>query len=111
MARRLVAGSLDRAVDIAATLELRGYARGAPRAGGGRRPSRHSRLFALAGIAVVAVGVGAAAAGIGEFEAYPTIAIDADAPTLAVAAALPVLAASPFIAAGALRPGRRRRRG
>ena len=41
LARRLVAGSLDRAVDIAATLELRGYARGAPRRRGGAAGSRH----------------------------------------------------------------------
>src|SRR5262249_28108649 len=31
LVRRLVAGSLDRAVDVAATLELRGYGLGAPR--------------------------------------------------------------------------------
>ena len=32
MARRLLAGSLDRSVDVAATLELRGYSLDAPRA-------------------------------------------------------------------------------
>ena len=32
LARRLLAGSLDRAVDVAATLELRGYSLDAPRA-------------------------------------------------------------------------------
>ncbi len=32
LARRLLAGSLDRAVDVAATLELRGYGLDAPRA-------------------------------------------------------------------------------
>ena len=31
LARRLLAGSLDRAVDVAATLELRGYSLGGPR--------------------------------------------------------------------------------
>ena len=46
LARRLVAGSLDRAVDVAATLELRGYAHGAPRASGTRRRSRHDARFA-----------------------------------------------------------------
>ncbi len=39
LARRLLAGSLDRAVDVAATLELRGYSRESPRAGS-RHPLR-----------------------------------------------------------------------
>ena len=43
IARRLVAGSLDRAVDVAATLELRGYARGAPRPRPPRAPARGTR--------------------------------------------------------------------
>ena len=45
LARRLVAGSLDRAVDVAATLELRGYAHGAPGSARGDRRSRRDRLF------------------------------------------------------------------
>ncbi len=38
LARRLVAGSLDRAVDVAATLELRGYARARPARRAARAP-------------------------------------------------------------------------
>ena len=55
MARRLVAGSLDRAVDVAATLELRGYARGAP--GSARRgpPARYAGRFLAAGIVIAAI--------------------------------------------------------
>ena len=37
LARRLLAGSLDRAVDVAATLELRGYSLGGPRGGAAAR--------------------------------------------------------------------------
>jgi energy-coupling factor transporter transmembrane protein EcfT len=96
IARRLVAGSLDRSVDVAATLELRGYARGAPRSPGPARPSRYSARFALCGLAVAAISIAGRAAGLGEFEAYPTITIDADPATLCLAAALPVLAALPF---------------
>jgi energy-coupling factor transport system permease protein len=99
MARRLVAGSLDRAVEVAATLELRGYAHGAPRAATGPRPGRHSRLFAGAGAAILILGIGAAAAGVGDFDAYPTISLDADGATLGVAMALPILAAAPFAVA------------
>ena len=104
LARRLVAGSLDRAVDVAATLELRGYARGAPRKASPARRSRHSWRFAAAGAAIVALGIGGRVAGAGGFEPYPAISIDADPATLALAAALPVLAAVPFA-------GLRRRRG
>lgn len=105
LARRLVAGSLDRAVDVAATLELRGYARGAPRRGRSRRSSRHSWRFAVAGAAVTTLALGCRIVGVGEFDAYPSVAIEADAATLGLAIALPALAAAPF--AGLDRGGRR----
>jgi energy-coupling factor transport system permease protein len=97
LARRLLAGSLDRAVDIAATLELRGYARGLPRRGARRRNSRHSWRFAVAGLAIAIVAIAARVAGAGDFAPYPTVSIDTGAATLALAAALPVLAAAPYI--------------
>ena len=97
LARRLVAGSLDRAVDAAATLELRGYGRPGGRAGVGPvRRSRHDARFAAAGIAIAAGGIGARLLGAGGFDAYPSIAIDADAATLALAAAILALAGAPF---------------
>ena len=94
--RRLVAGSLDRAVDVAAALELRGYAHGAPRRSGSQRGSRHDWRFAAAGIAIVVVAASARIAGVGDFNAYPTTELDARIPTLVLALALPVLAALPF---------------
>ena len=97
LVRRLVAGSLDRAVDVAAALELRGYARGAPRDAGPRPTSRHSWRFAAAGAAIVAVVLVARLGGIGDFDAYPTISIAASGWTLALATALPLLAAVPFL--------------
>lgn len=104
--RRLAAGSLDRAVEIAATLELRGYARGAPRSASGGRAGRHSRWFALTGAAVVAVGLAAALAGVGAYESYPTVSLEPDLPTAGLAAVLPAAAAAPFVIA---RRGPRRR--
>ncbi len=95
--RRLVAGSLDRAVDVAAALELRGYARGARARGGSRRASRHSWRFALAGIAILALGFAARAAGAGAFEAYPAISLGTGAATLALGAMLPLITALPFL--------------
>lgn len=96
LARRLVAGSLDRAVDLAAALELRGYARGAPRWPGRGRASRCSWRFAAAGTGVVAAATAGLVVGAGGFEAYPTIAIDVDAATLALAVSLPMVAALPY---------------
>ena len=108
LARRLVAGSLDRAVDIAATLELRGYARGVPRRAGRRRGSRHGWRFGVAGVAIIALGLGARLAGVGEFAAYPVISIDADPATLALAAALPLLVLAPYLGIGFGQRGRAR---
>jgi energy-coupling factor transport system permease protein len=97
MARRLVAGSLDRAVDVAATLELRGYASGAPRSIGPRsRPRRWGR-FAAAGSAVLGASIAALIAGAGASESYPVIEIDTGAGTVALAFLLPLAAALPFI--------------
>jgi energy-coupling factor transport system permease protein len=98
MARRLVAGSLDRAVDVAAALELRGYARGAPRSHRSTDPrrSRHGWRFMVAGLAIAAIAIVARFAGLGGFDAYPAVSIDVDAATLALAAALPVCAWLPF---------------
>ena len=78
LARRLVAGSLDRAVDVAATLELRGYSLRDCGRGPARQRSRDDGARLSAGVAIVA---GRASppriAGAGGFETYPRIAIDA----------------------------------
>ncbi len=59
LARRLLAGSLDRAVDVAATLELRGYSLGGPRGARRREPSRYdARFYAVAAVVLVAAIVG-----------------------------------------------------
>jgi energy-coupling factor transport system permease protein len=97
LVRRLVGGALDRSVDVAATLELRGYARGAPRRPGRRPRSRYGRRFAVAGALSLMLGVGAAIAGVASFKAYPTVELDAGASTLALAASLPLLAALPYL--------------
>jgi energy-coupling factor transport system permease protein len=97
MARRIVAGSLDRSVDIAATLELRGYSLPAVR--GARPPlrrSRHDSVFYAAATLVAVGGIGAMLAGLGGFDTYPRIVIDTDPATLALAAALPLAAIAPF---------------
>jgi energy-coupling factor transport system permease protein len=104
LARRLVAGSLDRAVGVAATLELRGYARPAGGARMAPRRSRHDRRFLAAGVAVAVAGVLARLAGAGGFEAYPALSLDAGVATLALAIALPLAAWAPFAGEGSPSP-------
>lgn len=105
LARRLVAGSLDRAIDVAATLELRGYAHGAPRSARDGHRSRHDARFLAAGLAIAAAGMAAGAAGLGDFDPYPLVSMDLGAPTLALAACLPLAAALPFATAARSRRG------
>jgi energy-coupling factor transport system permease protein len=102
LARRLLAGSLDRAVDVAATLELRGYALprdGVGRAGssGPRLRSRHDRRFYAVGLAVLAVAIAGKLLGAGGFHAYPGIEVEATGPTLAVACAVALAGLAPWV--------------
>lgn len=92
--RRLLAGSLDRAVDVAATLELRGYALDSPQAPGRRVRSRYDSRFYAVGAVVLAAAVAAKIAGAGGFDAYPSIEISTGpaTPALALLVALSGLA-------------------
>ena len=96
MARRLLEGSLDRAVDVAATLELRGHSLNA-RARVRRERSRDDGPVLLTGLAILAAGVGARIAGAGGFHTFPRVVMSTDALTLVLCAALPLLAAIPFV--------------
>jgi energy-coupling factor transport system permease protein len=89
-------GALDRALDLAATLEVRGYAllRRAPRR---RRPlSRHDIAFAASGLGLVAIAIGARLAGVAAFSADPVLRITLGLPELALAVALLAVALAPF---------------
>jgi len=97
LARRLVAGSLDRAVDVAATLELRGYAHGAPGSARGDRRSRRDGLFVIAGLMIAVAGIAAHAVGLGAFDPYPTVSMDTGWPTVVLAACIPLAAALPLV--------------
>jgi energy-coupling factor transport system permease protein len=94
--RAVAAGALDRAVDVAATLEVRGYG-AAGTLPPGRAPwSRHDLAFAAAAIALLALAVGASVAGVGHFATYPTFDMAMGASELALAAAIVVVALAPF---------------
>jgi energy-coupling factor transport system permease protein len=96
MARRLVEGSLDRAVDVAATLELRGHSLGI-RPQRRRERSRDDLSLYLTGGAILGAGVAARLAGAGAFDSYPRISMDTDALTLALCVGLIGLSAVPFV--------------
>jgi len=85
LARRLLAGSLDRAVDVAATLELRGYSLAAPKVRDRRRGSRFDGRFYAAGAAVLVIAVAGKALGADAFSEYPAIELGAGPETVAVA--------------------------
>ena len=95
LARRLVEGSLDRAVDVAATLELRGHSLGA-RPLIRRERSREDAPLIATGVAIAIAAVAARIAGAGGFETYPRIEMDTGAATLALCITLLALAALPF---------------
>jgi energy-coupling factor transport system permease protein len=95
--RAVAAGALDRAVDVAATLEVRGYgtARRAPR-GGGRPWSRHDLAFAASAAALIAVAVAAEIAGAEAFAAYPSFEAPVGGQQLLLCAALALCILLPF---------------
>jgi len=86
LARRLLAGSLDRAVDVAATLELRGYSLSGRRPEQRREPSRHDGRFYLAAAMVLTVAIVGKALGADDFHTYPTIQLNFGPATAVVCA-------------------------
>jgi energy-coupling factor transport system permease protein len=95
--RAVASGALDRAVDVAATLEVRGYgaARRPPR-GGGRPWSRHDLAFVTSAGALALIGLAATLGDWERFAAYPSFSAPVDAPLLALCGALAACALLPF---------------
>jgi energy-coupling factor transport system permease protein len=84
----VICGSLDRALEVAATLELRGFA-SAPRAPRIGRPwSRHDLAFAASAAAILAIALLGRIAGQASFNAYPAVEMPIHAGTLVLAPAL-----------------------
>ena len=96
VARAVTTGALDRAVDVAATLEVRGYGGGTKPARRRRPWSRHDLAFATSALGLAALGVAASVGGWETFDAYPNTLAPVDGAELALAAALPALALLPF---------------
>ena len=96
VARAALAGALDRAVDVAAALEVRGYALAGRPARRARSWSRHDLRVAVAALALAAIALGGRLAGVGEVEAYPRLELALGPAEVALALALLALAAAPF---------------
>lgn len=97
--RAACTGVLDRALDVAAALEVRGFAARRP----ARRPpayraaySRHDVAFVTAALVVVAVSIAARVSSAAAFSAYPELHVAAGPGALAPAGALVLAALAPF---------------
>jgi|HigsolmetaAR202D_1030399.scaffolds.fasta_scaffold27426_2 energy-coupling factor transport system permease protein len=93
--RSVASNALDRALDVAATLEVRGFGAARSRARPGSdayrslRPwSRHDIAFAVSALAVAGIAVAAGLTGFGGFETYPLLDGAPPAQVLALAGAL-----------------------
>jgi energy-coupling factor transport system permease protein len=96
LARRLLAGSLDRAVDVAATLELRGYSLEAPRVRNRRERSRWDRRFYAVGAFVLTMGIAGKLLGADDFHTYPSIELAIGPATVGVAAVVALSGLTPL---------------
>lgn len=85
LAHRLLAGSLDRAVDVAATLELRGYGRSGPAAGSQEAPSRYNLRFWIAGSTLMSAAIISIAFGLPGLGTYPGFEYSPGAASLGLA--------------------------
>jgi energy-coupling factor transport system permease protein len=97
LVRRLLAGSLDRAVDVAATLELRGYGldvRGSECVGCQDRSRFDARFYGV-GVVTLTAAIVAKLLGADQFSAYPTVEIGTAVSTLALSALLLVAGLAP----------------
>jgi len=104
----ILAGSLDRAMDVAATLELRGFAAARPQRPSRRSPalsrsrgrvsrfSRHDIAFTCSAAAVLALTLAGRIGGSAGFRAYPLLEVRLGAPTFALCAALMAAILLPF---------------
>jgi energy-coupling factor transport system permease protein len=94
--RATTAGALDRALDVAAALEVRGYgaARRPPRTS---RPwSRHDLSFLASAVALLTLTVAARIAGVAFFHAYPSLRMDTGGETVLLAGLILAVALLPF---------------
>jgi energy-coupling factor transport system permease protein len=101
LARAALAGALDRAVDVAAALEVRGYSLGGRTQRRRRAWSRHDLRVAGAALGIAVLAVAGAVTGVGSVEPYPSLSIETGAAEVAFSAVVLSLSLSPFAGRGA----------
>ncbi|MFZ0386457.1 MAG: hypothetical protein WAL22_12375, partial [Solirubrobacteraceae bacterium] len=97
--RAATSNLLDRALDVAAALEVRGYAtaRRPRRVGPGVSGwSRHDLGFAASAVTVLGLSIGGRVAGLVGFSAYPSLSVATGIPAVALSAAVLACALAPF---------------
>ena len=104
LVRAVSAGALDRAVDVAATLELRGYATRGPVVFAREPWSRDDQAVAVSVALMVATMAWGLAAGLASLQPYPVFVMDAGGAEALFAAAVFLSAALPL---ALVRGGRR----
>lgn len=97
LVRATAGGALDRALDVAAVLEIRGYGtatrkRERPR----MRRSRHDLAFACAACALIATSLLALASATDPFRAYPLVRVPVNGAVLGLCVLLLAIALLPF---------------
>jgi energy-coupling factor transport system permease protein len=95
--RAVTAGALDRATDVAATLEVRGFGAGGRPPRVPRPVSRHDVAFGISAAALAALAVAAGIGGWEGFEAYPRTVVPLEIGQVVLAVALMVVALAPFL--------------
>jgi energy-coupling factor transport system permease protein len=99
LTRALAAGALERSMDMAAALEVRGYS---IRGRHGRTPrslepwSAWDRRFAAAAVAVGGLALAMASSGLSDLEPYPLLHLEAGPADIAACAGLAVAMTAPF---------------
>lgn len=99
--RASTAGMLDRALDVAAALEVRGYASAMPGTDSSpeqrRALSRHDIGFAASALMLALALLSTRVVGLAPFSAYPSLQMPAGIPVLAVCLGLMALTLAPLL--------------
>lgn len=94
--RALMNGALERAVDVAMALEVRGFGRAVPSRGLGRPWNLNDATFLLAGLALLAVVTIGLAVGVGQLNVYPGLGDAGAAADAALAGAVVLILVFPL---------------
>ena len=94
--RAVATSALDRAVDVAATLEVRGYGSRAAVRRGSEPWSRHDLAFAGAAVLLIAFVLGARVTGVADLVAYPSLHAPLGPAEIGLSMAIVTVALLPF---------------